>query len=261
VGVFFLLTAFLGSSAFLVVFTRLAWTPIAERYMYIPCGLFAVAAVFGTADLVERFAWQKYCLAVVPLLFGIYGWATVDRNIVWQDNLTLYQDTVRKSPDFGPANNELALALYSHNRPAEAASVIATAKIPSGQKSSLNQAAAFAEQGRYREALIFLRQRLVNPGSNEIHILVTLVRVASEAAEKSKVQTEKNILYRDIVGWLERLEFLTHDPFHWYQLGRVHMILKNKQEAQRCFSKAAIRLPADSIYKEPAAKLARKLVL
>jgi tetratricopeptide (TPR) repeat protein len=259
VGVLFVLSAILGSSALLVLFTGLAWTPVAERYMYIPSGIFSIAVVYGSADLVESFKWQKVCLVVAPALFGICVWATINRNFVWQDNLTLYQDTVRKSPDFGPARNELALALFAHNFTVEASKLIESVHIPDGQESSLNKAAVLAAQGHYLEARTFLLHRLEHPGSNDINILNMLVKVTSKMAEKSTDQTERRLLYQEKIRWLERLEYLTHNPFHWYQMGRVYLILKNRQEAQRCFSVAAKRLPTDSIYREPAVKLAKSL--
>lgn len=259
VGIFFILSAILGSSALLVVFTRVAWTPIAERYMYISCGLFAVAFVFGAASLVERLNAQKVCRIAVPLVLAAAAFVTVDRNIVWQDNLTLYQDTVRKSPDFGPARNELAMSLYAHNRPKEARSIIESTRIPEGQTASLNKAVVLAEQGEYGGARAILTKRLLNPGAHEVRILTLLVKATSEMAEKVADQSEKRSLYQEIVGRLARLEQLTHDPFHWYRMGRVYLILNNRQEAGRCFSEAAKRFSADSIYKGPATKLARDL--
>jgi protein O-mannosyl-transferase len=259
VGTLFILSALLGSSALLVVFTKMAWTPIAERYMYIPCGLFAVAAVFGAAPLIERFNAQKVCRVAIPLMLVTAAFVTVERNIVWQDNLTLYQDTVHKSPDFGPAKNELAMALYAHNRPKEARRIIESTYIPGGQAASFNEAVVLEEIGDYEGARSILTKRLVNPGAYEVRILTMLVKVTSEMAEKVPDQSEKRIHYMEIVGWLERLEKLTNNPFHWYQLGRVHLILKNRLEAQRCFSEAARRFPDDSIYKGPATKLARTL--
>ena len=261
VGLFFVMSAFLGSSALLVLFTRLAWTPIAERYMYIPCSFFSIALVFGSADLVERLGWQKIVAGVIPLLLATSAWATVNRNMVWQDNLTLYQDTVQKAPDFGPARNQLAIALYAHHRPEEARIIIESTRVPEGQIASLNDAAILAEKGDCSGARAILLKRLMNPGVLEGRILTMLVKVTMDMAVKISDQSEKRPLYQEIVGWLERLESLTGDPFHLYQMGRVQLILKNRQEAQRCFSKAASRFPSDSIYKSPATKLARDLAL
>lgn len=259
VGVFFVLSALVGSSALMVLFTRLAWTPIAERYMYIPSGFFVIGVVFGSCKVVERFSIQKVCMVLVPLLLMIWGWATVNRNILWQDNLSLYQDTVSKSPTFDPVKNELAQALYAHNRPAESATLINSIRMPSAQEASLNKASVLIEQKHYREGREFLLKRLENPGSNELSILRLLVKATMEMAEISSTRAEVRSLYQEIVPWLERIEQLTHDPFAWYQLGRVHLLLKNRQAAQHCFSEAAKRFPADSMYRAPSEKLARKL--
>jgi hypothetical protein len=258
-GVLFLVSAFLGSSALLVVFTRLAWTPIAERYMYIPCGIFSVAVVFAVSPWIERLQLKKAVLVAVPLLLAASAWATVDRNITWQDNLSLYQDTVRKSPDFDPAKNQLALALYSHNRSDEAAALLTTIHISDKKQASLNGAAALARQGLYMEARELLLARIDRHDSMEAPALEMLVKLTTDEAGKLSASDEKRLLYSEIAGWLARLEQLTRNPFHWYRLGRVQLILQDRAGAQKSFAEAARRLPESSIFKEPAAKLARNL--
>jgi len=259
IGVFFLISAFLGSSALLVIFTRLAWTPIAERYMYAPCGIFSIAIASGTASLVNRLKLQKLCMVIVPVYLVFFAWVTIDRNFVWQDNLTLYQDTVRKSPDFAPAKNELALALYSRHRSEEAENLIKANRISDSQAASLNQASVLTEQKRYGEARAVLDKRLLNPAGQEVRILLMLVRVNTEMAERELDRSKRRAYYLEVVGWLERLEAITHDPFYWYRLGSIHLILDNRKVAGNCFAKATVRLPPDSIYLKPAMNLARKL--
>jgi hypothetical protein len=86
-----------------------------------------------------------------------------------------------------------------------------------------------------------------------------LVVLTFEEIEKLTGVEEKRLRYLDIVGWLERLGKVTRNPFLWYRLGRVHLILEDRLEAQRCFAEAARRLPEGSVYKAPAARLARNL--
>ncbi|MDD2582598.1 MAG: glycosyltransferase family 39 protein [Desulfuromonadaceae bacterium] len=259
VGVFFLMSAFLGSSALFVVFTRLAWTPIAERYMYIPCSFFSIAVIFGAADMIDRMNLQKMVPPFVTFLFASSAWATVNRNIVWQDNLTLYQDTVLKSPNFSPAKNELAIALYAHGRTKEADEIIACISEVSNQRSSLNQAAIMWKNKEYEGARRILIQRLQSPGDLEINILEMLVKITGEMADKESNYSSKRTLYTQMLDWLELIEKRTHNPFYWYRLGRVHLMLNNRAEAQRCFNLAAINLPKNSIYSVPAARLAKNL--
>lgn len=259
VGTLFVMSACLGSAALLVVFTRLAWTPIAERYMYIPCGLFSIAVVFGIADLVERMRWQRAVPLVVSLLFVFFAWATVGRNIIWQDNLTLFQDTVSKSPDFDRAKNELAVALSANGRNAEADAILAQIKKPSNQLSSLNSTIRLMQDKKYDDARKALLERLKSPGALENDILELLVKTTGDMAVQETSEAKKRILFTQMVGWIERMENITHNPFHWYQLGRVHLFMKNRAEAQRCFAEAAKRLPESSVYHAPAAKLAKDL--
>jgi tetratricopeptide (TPR) repeat protein len=259
IGTLFLVSAALAASALLVVFTRLAWTPLAERYMYVPCGVFAVALVYGCAPWVERLRLERAVPVLLPLLLATGAWASTARNIIWQDNLTLYQDTVRKSPDFAPAKNELAIALYAHGRAEEATELLASLRLPEGQTASLNRAAALAEQEDYQQARQLLLERRKKHDAKEIRVLEMLVRLTSEEAEKTTDDEQRRQYFLNIAGWIEDLMRLSSDPFNWYRLGRVHLALENRVEAQRCFAEAARRLPEGSVYREPAAKLARNL--
>ena len=60
------------------------------------------------------------------------GTATYLRTLTWQTNLALFEDTVRKSPGFAPARNELALALERKKRGEEAKKLYLAARIWSG---------------------------------------------------------------------------------------------------------------------------------
>ncbi len=260
VGALYLMTFFLGSSALLVLFTGLAWTLIAERYMYIPSAIFVVASVFGVAPWLKRRVWTNALPIAVLLLISASAWATMDRNVIWQDNLTLYLDTVRKSPDFAPAKNELAQALYAHNRPDEADSIMATIRVPSGLIASLNPGLILWQQGQHDKARQWLLIRLQKSPEHERRILDLLVRITDEMAAKSPDQEEQRRLFQQNIVWLERLERLTNGSFYWYRLGQTHLFLNQRSEAQRSFAEAAMRLPEHSPYKEPARKLARELL-
>jgi hypothetical protein len=126
VGWLFLVSASIAVSALFVLFTQLAWTPVAERYMYIPCGPFVIGLVYAVGARLTLLARPRATIVLVSLLLGVGGWMTVSRNMVWQDNLTLYQDAVRQSPDFAPAKNQLALALKAHHRQDEADEILAS---------------------------------------------------------------------------------------------------------------------------------------
>lgn len=258
-GWIFLVSASIAVSALFVVFTKLAWTPVAERYMYVPSGPFVVGLTYMIAGHLETVKWRRAVLVMIPLLLVGAGWATVSRNVVWQDNLSLYEDTVRKSPDFPPARNQLALALIDHGQKEKAFDILASNPMAVGDEAALNKAVAKAEKGDYLTARTELLELLRSPGYLESEILERLVKITSDQANKIDDEHLKLIYYNDVLKWLERIRAGWPSGFNYYRIGRVHLVLQNRVEAQLAFAEAASRLPDNSLYKQPATKLARDL--
>jgi tetratricopeptide (TPR) repeat protein len=260
VGWLIIVSASIAVSALFVVLTGLSWTPLAERYMYIPCGVLMVGLVSGSAMGLRKMAMDRLGVIMVPLLIMFSGWVTANRNIVWQDNLTLYQDTVQKSPDFAPAVNELALALKAHNRHEEANQLLSVNQMPVGDNAAINEAVYYWEQGDYPAAREHLVQLLdVAPGHQQTRILEKLVQITTQYLVDIDNDTLKQNGYMDILGWLERITAISTTGFNYYRIGRVNLILGDKNAAQKAFAKAAELFPEDSLYKKPAEKLARDL--
>jgi tetratricopeptide (TPR) repeat protein len=259
VGTFILLSAGIASSALFVIFSGLAWAPVAERYMYVPSGIFVAAMSIGMHSVIERFRLQNLAGIAASLLLFAAGWATAQRNIVWQDNLTLYQDTVKKSPDSALARNELALALLAKGRTGEAESIINSIRVPSNQRSSLNKAAVLADQGEYQAARDLLLERLEKPGKLEARILEMLIKITHEMIDETDDESLKKTYLEETLVWLKHLDTMSGDPFINYRIGRVQMWLDNIPEAQKNFAIAAKSLPDESPFKAAAKKLALKL--
>lgn len=60
-----------------------------------------------------RTVFQWIELIVVISLVLIFGWATYQRNFIWKDNLTLWSDVVKKSPNKARGHNNLGIAYSS----------------------------------------------------------------------------------------------------------------------------------------------------
>ena len=112
----FLTSMCIISPAFLVGFTPMAWTPVAERYLYMPSATFCIGITCVFFSVSRRFKLDKVLTVLSVLIFTGTAYATASRNMVWQDNLTLYQDTNEKSPNNPAVINELAAALKAHGR-------------------------------------------------------------------------------------------------------------------------------------------------
>jgi tetratricopeptide (TPR) repeat protein len=258
-GVFYLMSAAFATPALLLVFTGVAWTAVAERYMYLPAGPFLLATVFGLAGLSKSVGGRRAWVTLYAAVLVMAVVATVQRNFVWQENLTLYQDTVEKSPDFAPARYELAKALADHGRQEEADAILMATPGVKGQSSSLNRAGALVRSGEIEAARAFLHEQIVLRDGREFHALEMLISVNERLLQSKDNPTSQRENYLDMRDALLRLQELSRNPFYWYRLGRVNLWLGEKEEARRCFLEAARLLPPGSPYVAPARKLAEDL--
>jgi|MudIll2142460700_1097286.scaffolds.fasta_scaffold14192_2 hypothetical protein len=78
----------------------LGQNPFAERYLYLPWFGFVLLTA-----LLQKRSWTDapkiaggVTIAFIAMA-GLYSLATVERNSVWKDDYSLFEDTVKKSPD------------------------------------------------------------------------------------------------------------------------------------------------------------------
>jgi tetratricopeptide (TPR) repeat protein len=99
---------------------------LAERYLYLPSAGFCMLCAWCVMQLshiraASTLSIGRYATAAI-LLVGIevYAFQTVRRNLVWKNELTLWQDTVKKSPNNALAHINLAIHLEHAGRLGEA---------------------------------------------------------------------------------------------------------------------------------------------
>ncbi len=251
------------SPAFLVALNRMAWTPIAERYLYIPCATFSIGITLVVYCLCKKMRFEKYSPILVVLICATSAFATVNRNIVWQDNLTLYEDTVRKSPDFPPAQNELAVALKEHGKDKEGNRIIKSNQVPEGTKNrefaELNRANVLTAEGDLDSARRLLLDNL-NPNSAVYNnILTKLINIDECRLNKLDRNVKTQQIRAEIIGFLSKLQANTGDAFYNYRIGQYYLAMGDTKDARNCFATAYEKAPAEAYYKLPAKKLADKL--
>jgi hypothetical protein len=107
-------------------FGTIAWTSYAERYMYLPSAFWCVALGILFANLLHKKSlvletknniWSLVLLYFVLIVFSITTW---QRNVVWQKNVTLLGDTVKKSPKIKVLRNFYMAALFNAGQFSEA---------------------------------------------------------------------------------------------------------------------------------------------
>jgi tetratricopeptide (TPR) repeat protein len=96
----------------------------AERYLYLPSVGFVIIVSVGLCGIARLDVLSSRALtlmlSVVLVITALYSAGTVKRNPIWKDDLTLWSDTVRKSPDSHEAHINLGLAYDGQGRVDEA---------------------------------------------------------------------------------------------------------------------------------------------
>ncbi|MEI6702161.1 MAG: hypothetical protein WCL71_01335 [Deltaproteobacteria bacterium] len=259
---FFVISAgAVGTSALMIPLLSFTWTPLAERYMYIPSAFFMIGLTLALQNRNQCQKYRMHLILAVACIAAIALYGTATRNILWQDNLALLQDTLRKSPDFIPAQNAIANALYDKGRLKEAATIYKSFNEPNGlinaQYGLQNKAFALMYEGNFVEARDILKQLLANPGKHEVAVLLQVLELykVQVAARKATVKD----VYVESVTALSRLIELTEDPFYSYRLGIVHLQVGEREKALAAFKSVVKTAPPTAYYRKPAEKLARDL--
>ena len=248
----------LGSIALLVALGDISWTPVAERYMYMPAAVLTLSCVLACPDTLSRGS-HRFLLMIVTALLIVFFAGTFQRSLVWQDNVKLFADTVEKSPEFTAAKNGLAMALLAKGKQQEAYDIMRDLELPDFQVASLNRIMVLAAEGQLEEARSLLLERLQTESTYETIVYLKLIGVLERMAGAAATDAQAREYQREAFYYLEKVWKRTGDPFFLYRKGQTQMVLGDRNGARDSFSLAAKLLPDDSLYKEPASKLAQSI--
>jgi len=147
--------------------------PYAERYLYLPSfGFVLLLASFLIWVQVKRPGYILVIMLGAISLGGLYSIHTVQRNSIWKNDLILFSDTVKRSPDSAPPRRLLGNALLDMGRVDEAIeqyqiALILDAKSVTAHK---NLGLAFMKKGMTREAITEYQKALtIDPNDAEVH--------------------------------------------------------------------------------------------
>jgi tetratricopeptide (TPR) repeat protein len=259
-----LATLLVMASAFVISRARIAWTPYAERYLYLPTVFFAFGIVDAGSRFCSRYLHLRTGVIAAFIVLGLMTGATAQRAMIWQNNLSLYQDTIRKSPDFGCISNELAIALTADNRTDEAMAQIERGKKASNQGDMVllyvNQASILGEKKQYKEAYKALACTYKNKDIGSAHIEV--IKSYINLMERERINTTDRKRSKKLLSKLADLHELYYkrsgDTDHLYRAAQLALAAGNRDKAHAFFLEAAERAPKESMYKEFARKMAKK---
>jgi tetratricopeptide (TPR) repeat protein len=145
----------------------------AERYLYLPSFGFVLLIALALSRAKAVKPGLASGLVIISLAVAvIYSVGTVSRNAVWRDDVTLFTDTARKSPDAALPHNNLGSAYLNKHRLDEAVKTFITAlKLKPGYaEAHYNLGTAYARQNHLNEAVNeFLIALTLDPDYAEAH--------------------------------------------------------------------------------------------
>lgn len=249
-------------SAIIAMLLRPGWTPVAERYLYIPSTFFCVSAVLAGHWLLSRVTFPRLVPLIVALFFSSTALATIDRTLIWQDNISLFQDAVRKSPDFPFARSVLADLLLEAGRVEEGKAMIWENTAPEGLRNAdfldLKRAQLLFIEGKDEESRAMIIEKRRRNGQLFHTFQKLLAKVDNSLLEKRSGLQRQEIYKENIAVYLELFQAY-QDPFYYYQLGKMYMQAQDRENAARYFLLASEGAPERAHYKAAAAKLAETM--
>ncbi len=142
---------------------------LAERYLYIPSVGFSIVIALAAGRAMESRmpSWGKGLVgASIAAVLIIFSWATVWRNSEWSDELAIYQEMVRASPDSFFAHNNLALEYLERGKVDQAITHLqrAVALDPNHAIAYNNLGVAYGRKGLFEQAAAAYHRAIqINP--------------------------------------------------------------------------------------------------
>ena len=209
------------SPSLLVTVYPIASTPMAERYLFIPSAGYCLLLGYlliqaGRRDELRRLAW-----ALGIILIAVFSVLTVQRQSVWQDDLSLWRDATLKSPYDPLPHTNYGLALSNNGAFDEAISEYKIALLPEmddtprGKSVTANNLGLlYIELEDYSQAeRWFNRAREFDPsnGRTYYHLgLIFFIKGELGGSQDTYDQSEK---------------YLRQTLNHYYSFGKANLLL------------------------------------
>jgi tetratricopeptide (TPR) repeat protein len=261
----FLIVAFyLILPGMFIALADVAWTPVAERYLYLSSAFFSISIV-GMLFYLWGIKYNKTAIAVscVVSLLIISGFITTQRNLVWQDKQKLIEDTMQKSPEFISLHNEMGAVLLDkgHFGLAERHLNIGIEK-KSNRSSHLfyiNKARLKIKENDFEGARDVLLPICQDKTKADKEVLKTLAQIDEKRLYGSLDSNERLVLVNELLDTYRILFIKVRDANFLYRGGQLALFTGDKIKAAELFAKAYEIAPEGAHYKIAAGKLATKL--
>ena len=253
-GVFFVSAALLIMPAILVAVKQVAWTPFAERYLYLSTA-FVALGLAGIAEVWQR-KYPVVLLSFFILLLSGSALVCFQRNLLWKDPLSFFQDAVEKSPEFGSVYYSLGGILIQKGEIDRALAAFTTAdqlnkRVSMRYPIKAGIMGTMLAKGEFLEARTYFFQ-IFNKKQDASADFLELLQKADGSRLISLGHDEKLLLAHDLLETLDLLNQKKPDPFWLYRSGQFALIMEDTVRAADFFRRSYAAAPVDAHYR-PAA--------
>ncbi|MBI3313198.1 MAG: tetratricopeptide repeat protein [Candidatus Omnitrophica bacterium] len=199
---------------------------IFEHRLYLPMAGFALFLPYAAAIFLKDTKKSVLVLTLVVLIFSIL---TYKRNMIWADDISLWKDTVQKSPQKARPYNNLGLVYLRRGDAKMAMEYFQQAhqKDPKDAITYFNRGVAYEQQKEYDKALENYQKALeIEPGAVDFHN-----SLGAFFAERGKYDKATEHLQKAIEG-------VPHFAYAHKNLAWVYQKTGNLEMAARHYQKA-----------------------
>jgi len=258
----------LMAPAFLIAFGQIAWTPFAERYVYLSTGFILTAVVHLLGRHVDSIAPAVGMVAnsevaaiarpavgllVLSLVLGSFG-ATLHRASIWSSNLTLYEDVARKTPDFQAARGLYGVALAKEGRTRDALREFDVARslysFRYEEKYDIDYGVMLFGLGEHDKALALFRSVVDKTKGKSVRAREGMLSVYLKQLSDAPDGEKREQLHRSIRSVAAEMYRLNPQPDVLYFMGMASLASGSRERAGLYFRAAHERARQGSFVRE-----------
>jgi tetratricopeptide (TPR) repeat protein len=248
VSAFFSAGMLLITPALVLAFNQVAWTPYAERYIYLTSAFVVIAVLlYLRRNLVLPDAWVG--TAFMAILLTAMGIASFNRSLIWSSNFLLCQDTVQKSP-LSRDMRVLYGSLFAERGDYQNALIQTKAAnaIPGlgyDERADINLSCMVRDSGDIDQAIAICQSSLEKSKGTSAKALENLASLGEIKRKRAGVAARPAI-DRKLFAYYLKLFKLDHDPCNLYHLGYVSRNLGENDRALKYYQHACYNLSKDN---------------
>ena len=172
---------------------------LAERYLYLPSAGFVLAVAMLLERVGRSRATRTVRTVAMAALLGVLLWISVDRSRVWRNDIVLYTDLTRTTPNLVSPHYNLGTAYLGQGRFEEAATHLeqAVQLRPDVARFRNNLGLAYLRSGRDADALAALRRAVeIDAGAWEAWDNIGLVLIRAGRLDEGIAACRRSMAIR-----------------------------------------------------------------